>query len=60
MVFGCRPTRGLSASGLFLGTSELEIRYTDYLVKDLDPPVAAEALIRFSRPGRKNSQLFQW
>jgi hypothetical protein len=33
------PTHtGAVSSGLFLGTSELEIRYTDYLVRDLDHP----------------------
>jgi hypothetical protein len=43
---------GAVSSGLFLGTSELEIRYTDYLVRDLDHPVASEGagLVQLSRP----------
>jgi len=39
------PTHtGAVSSGLFLGTSELEIRYTDYLVKDLDHPIAIRGI----------------
>lgn len=34
---------GAVSSGLLLGTSELEIRYLHYLVKDLDPPVPSRA-----------------
>jgi len=36
------PTHtGAVSSGLLLGTSELEIRYTDYLIRDLGRPVAS-------------------
>ena len=36
------PTHtGAVSSGLFLGTSELEIRYTDYLIRDVDHQVAS-------------------
>jgi hypothetical protein len=40
------------SSGLFLGTSELEIRYTDYLITDSDHPVPSRAAdsVRSARP----------
>jgi hypothetical protein len=40
------------SSGLFLGTSELEIRYTDYLITDSDHPVPsrAEDSVQSARP----------
>jgi hypothetical protein len=47
------PTHtGAVSSGLFLGTSELEIRYTDYLIRDGDHPVASRGAesIQQSRP----------
>jgi hypothetical protein len=48
------PTHtGAVSSGLFLGTSELEIRYTDYLVADLDHPVATRGADSVQQPGHK-------
>jgi hypothetical protein len=47
------PTHtGAVSSGLFLGTSELEIRYTDYLIRDLDHPVGSGSVdsVQQSRP----------
>jgi hypothetical protein len=40
------------SSGLLLGTSELEIRYTDYLITDSDHPVASRAAdsVQSARP----------
>ena len=47
------PTHtGAVSSGLFLGTSELEIRYLDYLVTDLSHPVPSRTVdsVSQSRP----------
>lgn len=47
------PTHtGAVSSGLFLGTSELEIRYTEYLVTDFDHPGPSRAAdsVQQSRP----------
>jgi hypothetical protein len=47
------PTHtGAVSSGLLLGTSELEILYTDYLVKDFDHPVAIRGIdsVQQTRP----------